>query len=72
MTSTRLIRRSWGAIIMIIPLPEVPGLFSLLSSGVHDVTIRFQHLSAINSVVAKVTGGGDLVDCSRLLTNPIQ
>ena len=33
------------------------------------MTIRLQHLSAINVVVAKATGGGDRVYCSRLLTN---
>ena len=33
------------------------------------MTIRFQNLSAINVVVAKATGGGDRVYCSRLLTN---
>ena len=54
---------------MRIPLPEVPGLFSLLSSGVHYVTIRFQHISAINFVVAEATGGGDRVDFSQLITN---
>ena len=54
---------------MIIPLPEVPELFSPSSSGVHYVTIRFQHLSAINSVVAKATGVGNPVECSRRLTN---
>ena len=69
MTATRLLLQSRGAIIMIIPLPEVPGLFSLSSSGVHDATIRFQYLSAINVVVAKAFGGGDRVNCSQLLTN---
>ena len=58
MTATRLIRRSRGAIIMRITLPEFPGLFSLSSSGVHDVMIRYHHLSAINVVVYKATGGG--------------
>ena len=33
------------------------------------MTIRFQHISDINVVVAKATGGGDRVDCSRLLAN---
>ena len=33
------------------------------------MTIRLQHLSAINVVVAEATGGGDRVDCSRILTN---
>ena len=33
------------------------------------MTILLQHLSAINVVVAESTGGGDRVDCSRLLTN---
>ena len=67
--ATRLLCRSWGEIIMIIPLPGVTGLFSLSSSGVHDVIIQFNHLSAINVVVAELTGGGDCVDCSRFLTN---
>ena len=60
--ATRLLRRSWGGILMRIPLPEVPGLLSPSSSGLHDVTIRFQHLSTINVVVAEVTGGGDRID----------
>ena len=68
-TATRLIRKSWGEIIMRIPLPEVLVSLSPLSSGVHDVTIRFQHISSINVVVAEATGGGDPVDCSRILTN---
>ena len=68
-TATRLLRRSRGEILMRIPLIKVPGLFSPLSSGVHDVKIRFQYLSAINVVVARATGGGDRVDCSWLLTN---
>ena len=68
-TATRLLRRSRGAIIMKIPLPEVPEILSPSSSDVHDVTIRFQHLSAINVVVAKENGGGGCVDCSRLLIN---
>ena len=55
--ATRLLGRSWGAILMRVPYPEVPGIFSLSSSGVHDVTIRFQHLSSINVVVAKAIGG---------------
>ena len=54
---------------MIISLPEVPGLFYTLSSGVHDVKIRFQHLSAINAVVAEATEGGERIDCSQILTN---
>ena len=33
------------------------------------MTIRFQHLSAINVVVAEATGGGDRVDCSQILFN---
>ena len=61
MTATRLLRQIRGAIIMIIPLPEVSGLLSPSSSGVHDVMIQFQHLSAINVVVANDTGGGDRV-----------
>ena len=69
MKSTRLLRRSRGEILTRIPLPEVPGLFSPSSSGVHDVMIRLQHLSAINVVFAKATGGGDRVDCSWILTN---
>ena len=68
-TATRLRHQSWGAIIMRITLLEVPGLFSPSSYDVHDVMIRFQHLSEINVVFAKVTGGGDHVDCSRLLNN---
>ena len=68
-TATRLLHRSRGEILMRIPLIKVPGLFSPLSSGVHDVTILLQHLSAINVVVAEATGGGDRVDCSRILTN---
>ena len=68
-TATRLLRRSRGAILMRIPLPEVPGLFSPSSSGVQNATIRLQHLSAINVVVAESTGCGDRVDCSRLLRN---
>ena len=61
-TETRLLRQSRGAILMRIPLLEVAGLFSPSSSGVHDVTIRSQHLSAINIVVVEATGGGDRVD----------
>ena len=68
-TATRLLRRSWGSILMRITHMEVLGSFSPLSSGVHDVTIRFQHLSAINFVVAEATGGGDRVYCSWLVTN---
>ena len=68
-TATRLLHQSRGAILMIISLPGVTGLLSPSSSGVHDVTTRFQNLSAINAVVADVTGGGDRVYCSRLLTN---
>ena len=68
-TATRLLLQSWGAILMIIPLPEVSGLLSPSSSSVHDVTIRFQHLSSINVVVAEETVFGDCVDCSWLLTN---
>ena len=56
-TATRLLRRSWGAILMRITIPGVPRLFSLSSSSVHYVTVRFQHLSAINIDVAKATGG---------------
>ena len=67
--ATRLLRRSRGEIITRILLPEVPGLFSPSSSGVHDVTIRLQHLLDINVVVVEATGGGDHVDCFRLLTN---
>ena len=55
-TSTRLLRQSQGAILMRILLPEVPGLFSPSSSGVHDVTIRLQHLSAINVVKDNIDG----------------
>ena len=33
------------------------------------MTILFQHLSSINVFFAEATGGGDCVDCSRLLTN---
>ena len=54
---------------MRIPLPEVPVLFSPSSSGVHDVMIQFQHLSAINGVVTEANGFGDFVDLSWLLTN---
>ena len=54
---------------MRIHLPEVPELFPLSSSCVHVVTIRFQHLSAINFFTAKATGVGDHVNCSRLLAN---
>ena len=61
-TATRLLRRSRGAILMRILLPGVPGLSPPPSSGVHDVTIQFQHLSAINVVVDKVAGGGNRVD----------
>ena len=61
MTATRLLHQSRGAILIKIPLPEVTGLFSPLSSGIHDVTIRFQHLLAIIVVVTKATGGGDRV-----------
>ena len=68
-TTTRLLRRSRVAILMRIPLLEVPGLFYPSSSGVHDVTIQLKHLSAINAVVAEATWGGDRVNCSRLLTN---
>ena len=71
-TATSLLLRSRGAILMIIPLPEVPGLFSLSSSSVHDVTIRFQHLSDINVFDAEATGGGDRVDCSCIITNIFQ
>ena len=67
--SARLLHRSWGTIFIRIPLPEVSGLFSPSSSSVHDVNIQFQHLSAINVVVAKANGGGDRVDCSWILTN---
>ena len=38
-TATRLLCRRWVAILMRIPLPEVPGLLSSMSSGVHDVKI---------------------------------
>ena len=61
-TATRLLRKRRGAILMKIPLPEAPGLFSPSSSGVHDVTIRFQHLSAINVFFTEATGGGDRVN----------
>ena len=61
-TATRLLRRSRGAILMRITLPEVPGLFSSLLSGVHDMTIRCQHISSINVVVSEATGGGDRVN----------
>ena len=54
---------------MRILLPEVPGLSPPPSSGVHDVTIRFQHLSSINVAVAEATGGRDRVNCSWILTN---
>ena len=64
-----LLLRSWGEILTRITLPGVPGLFSPLSFGVHDVTIRFQNLSDINVVVSEANGGGDRVDCSRILTN---
>ena len=40
-TATRLLRQSWVAILIIISLPEVPGLFSLSSSDVHDATIWY-------------------------------
>ena len=69
MTSTRLLCQSQGAILVRIPLIGVPGLFSLLSSGVHGVTIQFQNISAINVFVSEVTGGGDPVECSWLITN---
>ena len=58
-TATRLLRQSRGAILMKIPLLKVPGLFYLSSSGVNDVTIQSQHLSAINIVVAEETVVGD-------------
>ena len=38
-TAIRLLCLSQGAILMRIPLPEVTGLFSPSSYGVHDVTI---------------------------------
>ena len=60
-TATRLLRQSWVAILIRIPLTEVPVLFSPSPSGVHDVMIQFQNLSAINVVVANDTGGGDRV-----------
>ena len=31
--------------------------------------ILFQHISVINVVAADATGGGDCVNCSRILTN---
>ena len=68
-TATRLLCQSWGEILMRIPLLEFPGLFSLSSSVVHDVTIRFQHLSDISVVVDEATVGGECVDCSWLLNN---
>ena len=68
-TATRLLCQSWGEILMRIPLLEVSGFFFLSSYGIHDVTIQIQHLSAINVVVAKATGGGDCVYCSQILTN---
>ena len=68
-TATRLLRRSWVAILIRIPLTEVPVLFSPSPSGVHDVMIQFQNLSAINVVVTEATGGGDRVECSQVLTN---
>ena len=54
---------------MRILVPEVPVLFSLSSSGVHNLTILLQHLSAINVFIAEATGGGDSFESSRLLTN---
>ena len=68
-TATRLLLQSRGAIIMIIPLPEVPGLFFPSSSSVHDVVIGFQYLSVINVVISEANGGGDRVNCSWPLTN---
>ena len=68
-TATMLLCRGRGAILIRIPLSEVLGLFSLSSCGVHDVTIRLQHLSAINVVVAEANWGGDRVGCFWLLTN---
>ena len=38
-TANSLLCQSRGAILMRIPLPEVPGLFSPSSSGVHDMTM---------------------------------
>ena len=61
-TATRLLRQSRGAILMRITLLVVAGLFSPSSSGVHEVTIQSQHLSAINIVAVEATGGGDHVD----------
>ena len=49
---------------MRILLPEVPGLFSLSSSGVHDVMVLLQHLSAINVFIAEATEGGDRFESS--------
>ena len=69
MKATRLLRLSWDAILVIIPLPEVPELFSSSSSVVHDVTILFQHFSVINVVISEATGGGDRVNFSQILAN---
>ena len=67
--ATILLHQSRGAILMRIPLPEVPVLFSPFSYGVNDVMTQLQHLPAINVVVAEAAGGGDRVNCSWLLTN---